>query len=548
MSKFLLYLITTVHIIFATTLKAQIKPLIVRIDYPDFIPSNTVFETSVVFKLDKLPKENLTLTFYKNNNVKVLSAYFNNYAKKEKLFVKVRNNKVVVIITAGKIKNIKSLPLQILLKCKGKGEARIEGKLFSIENINNQNDDETKNKRITRFYEPQHIAGNSIVLSELANLKIKTLNTNNIDNLFVEFWIKPAAGLKNFFSVIDKQTNDTLIVFSENNLGYLVIPLNENEILRNDVFFGKNIWNYLAVGITKVYGETILNVYVNSDLIYSTALTDRINELKNLLITFENNTEKKVELDRLKIWNFNNNIRLALKNKNFLSFEADSSQSLLQLNFDKKNELRKEKKNKNLLLTFENIEYTKSDAPIFSKAPKLTVTIGSTYNSIIWYVQEFGKAKKFILEKALNEEHFKKVYQVDAEDDPLKIYTFIDEILNNDEVSYYRVKQINKDGTEVMSAEVKIGKKNPAEFKVRQNYPNPFNPLTNIYVDVLTTTQIKVNVYDLVGNKIEQLYNGILPQGFHTFPFNGSNLPSGIYFFEVVSPHAQIIKKMILAK
>ena len=195
-----------------------------------------------------------------------------------------------------------------------------------------------------------------------------------------------------------------------------------------------------------------------------------------------------------------------------------------------------------------NLDYTRSDAPIFSKAPKLTVNLGSTYNSIVWYVQEYSVAREFLIEKAISGNEYQVVHKTLADDDPLKIYYFTDEIINENEVAYYRVRQINEDESEVFSAEVKIGNREIQEFNLSQNYPNPFNPITSIYVEVIIPADFEVNVYDLVGNNVSKLHDGFLAEGMHTFEFDGSKLPSGIYFYEVISPKAQIVKKMILAK
>ncbi len=547
MNKFLLYLITTIHIILAISLKAQVEPSMVRFDYPEYIPVNSGFDVSVVIKFEELPTETVIFTFEKNKGIRIQSAYLNLKNTPKKLFLKVRKSKVSITIPFAKLKIPSNALVQVLLKCRGTGESRIEGELFTSRFELPKIDAENNVEKITGFYSPQVIAGKAASFNNRSKLQLLTADKAEWENLYIEYWIKANTNLNSFFNITKRNTNDTLINFSENNFGFLSIPIDENETLREDAFLGSKAWNYLAVSLLQDYEGITAKVYFNSKIIYSKPLNNLF-DLQDLIISFNNNSKKGFELDRLKFWNFKDNIELALRNKNFTVFEADSSENLLELNFDEKNELKFAKRNENFKIKYNNIHYKKSDAPIFSKAPKLTVTIGSSYNSIIWYVQEYSMAKEFVLEKASNGEEFREVYITEADDDPLKIYTYIDEVVNEDEVSYYRVKQINKDNSIVVSAEIKIGNKEVTDFKVRQNYPNPFNPLTNIYVDVINTTEIKVNVYDLVGNKVEKLYDGVLPQGLHTFPFDGSNLPSGIYFFEVVSPNAQIIKKMILAK
>jgi len=85
-------------------------------------------------------------------------------------------------------------------------------------------------------------------------------------------------------------------------------------------------------------------------------------------------------------------------------------------------------------------------------------------------------------------------------------------------------------------------------MRVGQNYPNPFNPSTSFSVEMLETADAVINVYDLVGKTIKTLHEGTLAKGTHTFSFDGSSLPSGIYFYEVKTPSSSIIKKMILTK
>jgi hypothetical protein len=275
---------------------------------------------------------------------------------------------------------------------------------------------------------------------------------------------------------------------------------------------------------------------------------DKLFSSENFKVAFANTTKNKFEIDRLKIWDYNNNLEIANINKHFINYEADSSSVIFHTNFENLDEFYNYKNSKQLFLNVENVNYKNSDAPIFSKAPQLTVNVGSSYNSIVWYVQEYKVAKEFILERALGDGKFIEVFKMQAEYDPLKIYNYTDEVIAEADVAFYRVKQINDDGSYVFSAEVKIGHKEIHEFNLGQNYPNPFNPITNLYVEVIITSEFDINVYDLVGNNVKKVFKGVLPEGLHTFEFDGASLPSGIYFYEVMSPHSQIVKKMILAK
>jgi len=407
--------------------------------------------------------------------------------------------------------------------------------------------EEITNIEETQIYEIQRTSGNSLRFDKSSFLQFKLIE-EEWKKIYVEFWLKSESEFENLFTMRKSVDQDTIISFSKNDLGFITFPIRENEIIRNDIFLGKDNWNYVGILISNDVSGLRSDVYVNSQVAYSDLSEDNFN-LQNIEISFLSKDEEAVfDIDRLKIWKFNNDIGVAEKNKHFLNYEADSSDIIYQTSFDNAEEFRSEYKTKKLEVSSEELNYVQSDAPLFSKAPKLTVNIGSSYNSIVWYVQEYSVAEEFEIERSISGGGFESVYSALADDDPLKIYYFTDELINEHDVAYYRVKQINLDGSEVYSAEVKIGHKEIQEFKLSQNYPNPFNPITSIYVEVIIPTDYKINIYDLVGNTVAVLFDGSLPEGMHTFEFDGSNMPSGIYFYEVLSPKSQSVKKMILAK
>jgi hypothetical protein len=85
-------------------------------------------------------------------------------------------------------------------------------------------------------------------------------------------------------------------------------------------------------------------------------------------------------------------------------------------------------------------------------------------------------------------------------------------------------------------------------FALSQNYPNPFNPVTTISYTIPNLSEVKIGVYDLLGNEVAVLVNGVKPAGTYTTQFDGSNLSSGIYFYKLQSENNVISKKMALIK
>ena len=88
----------------------------------------------------------------------------------------------------------------------------------------------------------------------------------------------------------------------------------------------------------------------------------------------------------------------------------------------------------------------------------------------------------------------------------------------------------------------------PADFSLSQNYPNPFNPTTKIKYFIEKEGFVSLKVYDLRGTEITTLVNEKQRPGNYTVTFNAGNLPSGIYFYRLISSKSESINKMCLIK
>ncbi|HCY75281.1 MAG TPA: hypothetical protein DHV28_05125 [Ignavibacteriales bacterium] len=108
-------------------------------------------------------------------------------------------------------------------------------------------------------------------------------------------------------------------------------------------------------------------------------------------------------------------------------------------------------------------------------------------------------------------------------------YSFND---NNptDGKSYYRLKQIDYDGTFTYSSIVAINFGIPVNFSLEQNYPNPFNPATIIKYNIPEESTVQLKIVNIVGEVVTELMNENQSAGNHSKLFNASNLSSGIYF------------------
>ncbi len=88
----------------------------------------------------------------------------------------------------------------------------------------------------------------------------------------------------------------------------------------------------------------------------------------------------------------------------------------------------------------------------------------------------------------------------------------------------------------------------PAEYLLTQNYPNPFNPSTKIRYSVPQSSNVKIKVFNILGNEIESLVNEEKPFGTYEITWYAANLPSGIYFYKITAGNFIETKKMILMK
>jgi hypothetical protein len=88
----------------------------------------------------------------------------------------------------------------------------------------------------------------------------------------------------------------------------------------------------------------------------------------------------------------------------------------------------------------------------------------------------------------------------------------------------------------------------PDGFNLYQNYPNPFNPSTVISFDLPAASEVSIEIYDLLGRRIDNFDLGRLTAGNHNFEYSASAQSSGIYFYRLRAGGLSEVKKMILLK
>ncbi len=87
-----------------------------------------------------------------------------------------------------------------------------------------------------------------------------------------------------------------------------------------------------------------------------------------------------------------------------------------------------------------------------------------------------------------------------------------------------------------------------AESVLEQNFPNPFNPSTAIKYTIPKAGHVHLGVYNMLGQELKVIFDGLQESGTYEFHFDGAELPSGIYFYRINAPDFIETRKMVIAK
>lgn len=127
-------------------------------------------------------------------------------------------------------------------------------------------------------------------------------------------------------------------------------------------------------------------------------------------------------------------------------------------------------------------------------------------------------------------------------------YTFLDKGLASG-IYNYRIKQVDFGGSFKyydLSQEIEIVL--PNIYSLSQNYPNPFNPTTSIKYSVLVDGLVNITIFNMLGEKVANLVNGIHKTGNYEVTFDAANLVSGMYIYRMESGSYVSVKKMMILK
>ena len=181
-----------------------------------------------------------------------------------------------------------------------------------------------------------------------------------------------------------------------------------------------------------------------------------------------------------------------------------------------------------------------------------TASVNNSEVQLLWSTASELNNRGFEIERAIDvENNFVTVAFVSGKGSSSEInyYSFSDKPdLNGVHNIYYRLKQIDFDGSFSYSNIVNVTYDVPAVFVLNQNYPNPFNPSTMIAYFVPKESFVTIKVYDFLGREVETLVSENVTTGSYDVIFDSSDLPSGTYFCTMIADNFSDTKKMILLK
>lgn len=177
---------------------------------------------------------------------------------------------------------------------------------------------------------------------------------------------------------------------------------------------------------------------------------------------------------------------------------------------------------------------------------------------------KFGTATEvsnygFEIHRAQNNLNFETIGFVDGNgnSNSPKDYTFADSLVERSGIVYYRLKQIDFNGTFDYSDTISVNFVSavklentsiPAKFELSQNYPNPFNSTTNFQINIAQMSDITLELFDINGQKMKTLFSGELYPGTYSYKLNMDDFSSGTYIIKFYSKDYSLIKKISLLK
>jgi hypothetical protein len=188
----------------------------------------------------------------------------------------------------------------------------------------------------------------------------------------------------------------------------------------------------------------------------------------------------------------------------------------------------------NIFFDISNEDFTIEDNPI---PVELTAFFALNTNEGIilkWVTSTETNNSGFSIQRSMDYENYTDIAFVEGNGTTTRPheYNFIDKISGSG-IYYYRLKQIDFDGSYEYSKVIEVDVDAPSDFVLEQNYPNPFNPSTVIKFSLPVDSKVTIDLYNTLGEKVDRLVNKEFSTGNHKVNFDASRLSNGIYYYTI---------------
>jgi photosystem II stability/assembly factor-like uncharacterized protein len=194
-------------------------------------------------------------------------------------------------------------------------------------------------------------------------------------------------------------------------------------------------------------------------------------------------------------------------------------------------------------------KYVGPPIPIPVEFSAFTASVSGNEVNLNWSTATETNNKGFDIERVSGNTEWVKVGFVEGKGTTTEeqTYSFTDKEVPAGKYTY-RLKQIDLNGSCSYSDEVTVQVQSVYTYFLAQNYPNPFNPSTTIKFGVKEKSNVRIDIFNSIGEKVNTVLNAEREPGNYQVEFNASDLPSGVYIYRIEAGKYNSIKKMILMK
>ena len=207
--------------------------------------------------------------------------------------------------------------------------------------------------------------------------------------------------------------------------------------------------------------------------------------------------------------------------------------------------------------SFSNMIDTTLQSPVPVELYSFSARISHSKNIILeWSTKAESNNYGFELQRRSNESRgqFERIGFVKGNGtaEKSKNYHFVDKSLPGG-MYYYRLKQIDFDGSYQFSNTIEVTIILPYNFHLHQNYPNPFNNSTVITYNLPMNSHVELTIYDVIGHKVYRLIDLFQTKGKYSVKwdakdFLGREVGSGVYYYKIKTASFTEFRKMMLLK